>query len=102
MGYDPKVNEAREANPKINIGVIDPRPSTLHLSFGADFIIANSIEMQDWCANHFTNIFIYPIYPILEDKTKEHSKSNRIVVGYHGNKVHLNTIYPKFPLHLMH
>lgn len=94
MGYDPKVSEARQANPKIKIGVIDPRPSTLHLSFGADFIVANSIEMQDWCANYFTNIFIYPIYPILEEKTKEHIKKDSIVIGYHGNKVHLNTIYP--------
>jgi glycosyltransferase involved in cell wall biosynthesis len=94
MGYDARVAEARQSKPSLKIGVIDLRPSMLPLALGADFIVANGIEMQDWCANHFSNIYIYPIYPSLQEKAKVHTKSNRIVIGYHGNKVHLHTLFP--------
>ncbi len=94
MGYDPRVAEARQTKPSLKIGVIDPRPSMLSLALGADFIVANGIEMQDWCANHFSNIYVYPVYPRLQEKTKVHTKCDRIVIGYHGNKIHLHTVFP--------
>lgn len=94
MGYDPRVSEARKANPAAKIGVIDIRPSTLKSSIGADFVIANGIEMQDWLSDYFENIFIYPIYPQLNLSPKMHSEHRPLIIGYHGNKVHLMALMP--------
>ena len=63
MGYDPMIADARKANPAARIGVVDPRPRELSMALGADFVIVNGLEMRDWCADYFTNIYIYYIYP---------------------------------------
>lgn len=93
MGYDPRIQEARTVKKDLKIGVIDPRPGTLNLTRGADFIIANGIEMREMCATHFSNIYIYYIYPELNEHIKQHANGDKIVIGYHGNKVHLETMH---------
>jgi len=95
MGYDPRVAEARAIKPSLRIGVIDLRPSSLKKSLGADFVIANGIEMQDWLADYFENIFIYPIYPQINVPLKKHAQNHPLIVGYHGNKVHLSAMTPR-------
>ena len=94
MGYDPCIAEARAAKPSLKIGVIDLRPSSVEKSLGADFVIANGVEMQDWLSDYFENIFIYPIYPLLDAPRKTHTTTKPIVIGYHGNKIHLMSIMP--------
>ncbi|RME57121.1 hypothetical protein D6779_09370 [Candidatus Parcubacteria bacterium] len=94
MGYDPRVAEARAANPAAKIGVIDPRPSTLSAAQGADFVVANGVEMGDWLANYFENIYIYPIYPQVNVSPKTHTHHTPVILGYHGNKVHLMSMRP--------
>lgn len=94
MGYDPCVSEARAANPSIKIGVIDLRPGSLDASLGADFVVANGLEMQDWLSDYFENIFIYPIYPLIKAPKKLHAQREPLLIGYHGNKVHLAAIMP--------
>lgn len=94
MGYDPKVSEARKVNPSARIGVIDIRPSILQGALGADFVIANGIEVQDVLSEYFENIFLYPICPELNVRPKEHTDHSPLIVGYHGNKVHLTAVMP--------
>jgi len=94
MGYDPRVAEARAAKPSLKIGVIDLRPFSVEKSIGADFVIANGVEMQDWLSDYFENIFVYPIYPFLDTPCKTHTTTKPIVIGYHGNKIHLMSIMP--------
>jgi len=95
MGYDARVAEARAAKSSLKIGVIDVRPGSLDSIMGADFIIANGVEMQDWLSDYFANIFIYPIYPLLKrPPVKIHTQKKPIIVGYHGNKVHLTSAIP--------
>ena len=89
MGYDPHVSEARKIKPELKIGVIDPRPTMVNTILNADFVIANGLEMQDWLSEYFTKIFIYPIYPYLKASPKEHQEHKPLIIGYHGNKVHL-------------
>jgi len=89
MGYDAHVAEARAAKPSLKIGVIDLRPSMIENSLGADFVIVNGIEMQDWLSDYFENFFIYPIYPLLNVPLKEHSHHSPLIIAYHGNKIHL-------------
>ena len=62
MGYDADIKGARKKNLDIKIGVIDPRPSQKDQPSGADFILANGIEMKDWYLKFTHNIFIYYIY----------------------------------------
>ena len=96
MGYDPKCREAKSINPKAKVGVIDIRPAAKQETDGADFIIANGIEMYDWYTKVTGHIFLYPPYPILPYWGRQ-TKTDRdpIVLAYHGNKVHLQGMYPR-------
>lgn len=95
MGYDPRIEQAKNAKKSIKVGVIDPRPGFDLKCRGVDFILANGIEMKDGYLKFTPNIFIYYIYPPLKKKIKLHSKYKKIVLGYHGNKVHLEEIFPR-------
>lgn len=95
MGYDPEIEEARAANPTIKIGVVDPRPSFERQPIGADFILANGIEMKDWYLKYTRNIFIYYIYPQLQRNVKPHYVSKKSILGYHGNHVHVKAMHPR-------
>ncbi|MBI4680019.1 MAG: hypothetical protein HY753_02105 [Nitrospirae bacterium] len=96
MGYDPEIEKARKANPKVKIGVIDPRPPMSNQPIGADFILANGLEMKDWYSKYTENIFLYYIYPPLSTKgIKTPSDHRKVIIGYHGNKVHLTSMSPR-------
>lgn len=94
MGYDPDVEGVRRKNPRARIGIVDPRPLQLKKCLGADFLLVNGLETRDWFADHFTNIYIYYIYPEVCVEPRVHYEKDTLVIGYHGNKVHLQTMYP--------
>ncbi len=90
MGYDPKIEEARKLNPNAIIGIIDPRPGSEEKLRNADFYLANGVEMVNYFASCNPNYFIYPIYPpIKTEKRISEKETNKIRIGYHGNKAHL-------------
>jgi glycosyltransferase involved in cell wall biosynthesis len=86
----------------LRIGVVDPRPTFVHQPVGCDFILANGIEMMDWYCRFTSNIFFYPIYPQLDrlGAPKRSSSSSSIILGYHGNKIHLLEMFPRITLAL--
>ena len=89
MGYDPDSKKAKQDNPLIKVGIIDPRPS-FNINFtDVDFILANGIEMKDYFMKFNKNIFTYYIYPEIEFTKKIYQNDQKIVIGYHGNKIHL-------------
>jgi glycosyltransferase involved in cell wall biosynthesis len=94
MGYDPRVAEARAAKHTLKIGVIDLRFLDISDARGADFAIANGLEVSDWLSNYFEHIFIYPIYPQINVPFKEHVQKKPLIIGYHGNKIHLASTKP--------
>ena len=94
MGYDPQIEKARAANPSAKIGVIDVRPSHLERARTADFLLSNGPEMSSMAARYFSNIFEYPIYPLVTGKKKEGTNSRRITITYHGNKQHAVSMFP--------
>jgi glycosyltransferase involved in cell wall biosynthesis len=94
MGYDPQIEAARAANPELVVGVVDPRPNSVADMRRADFVVANGLEMEDWASAHCSNIFVYPIYPQMSAPPRQHTDSEPLVVGYHGNLVHLCTMFP--------
>lgn len=88
MGYDSDIKKAKQSNPSIKVGIIDPRPS-FNIDFtDVDFILANGIEMRDYYSKYSKNIFNYYIYPELEF-VKVKKNNQKVVIGYHGNKIHL-------------
>lgn len=88
MGYDSDIKKAKQSNPSIKVGIIDPRPS-FNIDFtDVDFILANGIEMRDYFSKYSKNIFNYYIYPELEF-VKVKKNNQKVVIGYHGNKIHL-------------
>lgn len=93
MGYDPRIDEARHINNKAIIGIIDPRPGSEQNLVKADFYLANGVEMVNYFASSNSEHFIYPIYPPLDvpfRKSLKKNISNKIVIGYHGNRAHLD------------
>ena len=96
MGYDFDIGAVREKNPKAVIGIVDIRPSKKNqVVVGADFILANGIEMQDYCYRYCDNIYRYYIYPKVKPLQKEHKKKDKIIICYHGNKIHLEAMAPR-------
>jgi len=94
MGYDARVAEARAAKPSLKIGVIDLRFMDIEDARGADFAIANGVEVTDWLSIYFENIFVYPIYPHINAPVKIHRQNKPLIIGYHGNKLHLLSTQP--------
>lgn len=94
MGYDPRVAEARAANPEAKIGVVDVRPTLLELARGTDFLVSNGPEMTALAARYFSNVFEYPIYPEAKRAVRQTTASDRLVVTYHGNRAHAVSMFP--------
>lgn len=60
----------------------------------ADFFIVGSIEERDRFYRYSQNAFIIPLVETYFDKVKEHEDHKPIVLGYHGNSVHLTQFTP--------
>lgn len=87
---------AKINHPHLKIAIIDPRGSEIekYLTY-VDYFIVDSIEMSDFFAKYKKPIFSlleYPDFPLIK---KNHCEKNKIIIGYHGNKVHLTAMYPK-------
>lgn len=92
MSPDSEVIKAKKINPRALIGIMDPkitikrRPEVER----ADFLMVTSLEQKDFFLKYNKNIFIYYMFPEIESLSKEHKNRNKIIIGYHGNKAHLN------------
>lgn len=92
----PDIKTARLENPTIKIGLIDPRGTIQpDIIRDVDFIIIDSLEMRDFFAKYQKPIFTYFEYTNLEKTVKKHSPKNKLIIGYHGNKVHLMEMVPR-------
>lgn len=82
--------------PHIKTGIIDPRGGWVdsYLKF-SDFLIVDSLEMYDFWSYSSLPIFTYVEYPDVGLNKKNHVKSDKIIIGYHGNKIHLESMYDR-------
>lgn len=86
---------AKEINPNIFIGMIDPRTSDVkRIEKNIDFFIVDSLEMKDYFLNYNKPIFIYPDIPRLPFIEKLHDSKEKTVIAYHGNRAHVYGMYP--------
>jgi len=95
---DSKVREAKKENPNILTGIIDPktgplwRQSLMKEVRAADFLLVSSIEHRDYFLKYNKNPFIYYFFPRIPKEIKAHTDKDKIIIGYHGNKIHLNSM----------
>jgi len=93
MAPDSKVREAKKLDSKIVCGIFDPKMSRswqIEEARAADFLIVSSIEQRETFLKYNKNIFIYYMFPDTAEIKKEHKVKDKIIIGYHGNKQHLD------------
>lgn len=98
MSPDAEVDIARTQNPKILVGIADPKlssPKLIEDVIKADFLMVSSLEQRDIFLKYDPNIFIFYMLPDIPEIRKEHKDGGKIILGYHGNKTHLEAFYPK-------
>ncbi|MFZ5759342.1 MAG: glycosyltransferase [Thermodesulfobacteriota bacterium] len=92
---------ARAKFPHLKIGLIDPRGEHVTRCLAAvDFLVVDSLEMKDYFARFQLPIFLYAEYPNVRRQVKVHAEKRPVVIGYHGNVVHLAGMYPHITLAL--
>ena len=94
MTYDHlEIKQIRINYPNIKIGIIDPRDNSVYESVKfCDFIIVDSIEMEDFWRKAKKLIFRYVEYPNISPMFKDHKNADKVIIGYHGNRVHLQSM----------
>jgi hypothetical protein len=93
LPHDSEVKKAKQENPNAVIGILSQKITKRKYreeAGRADFITADSIEVRDAYLPYAKNIFIYYMFPEIEERIKQHVRKDKIIIGYHGNKVHLN------------
>jgi len=93
MAPDSQVGLAKSLNPSSLVGIMDPKLTKKWQRDEAglaDFLVVSSIEQRDVFLKYNKNVFIYYMFPELKEVVKKHEPKNKIIIGYHGNKIHLN------------
>lgn len=96
MAYDDDMAAARSANPRIRIVLADPKqsaPRHLAVAREADFLMVSSVEQRDVFYRHNRNVLIHYMFPPMLAVDRVHVAKDPIVIGYHGNRVHLECMF---------
>ena len=97
VAYDHEIDEARRQNPAIRIVLADPKqrtPEAVEAARGADLLLVSSVEQRDVFLRTNRNVLVYTMFPAIAARAKDHADrpDGAIVVGYHGNRVHLEAM----------
>lgn len=94
MTYDHHlIGTVKDKYPNIKIGLIDPRGFEVADSAAqSDFLIVDSVEMEDYWSFSKKPMFRYVEYPYFSPRKKIHFDSPTIKIGYHGNLIHLDSM----------
>jgi len=89
------LKEAKNSNRHLVIGIIHPsdrRRSHINRIKVSDFAIVGSVEERDYYMNIISNVFQFPQIEGINRQPKRHTQKNTILLGYHGNKMHLDSM----------
>jgi hypothetical protein len=92
MAYDHDLDAARRGNPAIRVALADPKQSDraqLDAARRADFLIVTGVEQRDVFYRHNRNVLPFCMFPPMPPVERLHRDKAPIVIGYHGNRVHL-------------
>ncbi len=97
LAYDHDVEAARAQNPDIRIVLADPKqrtPGAIATARAADLLLVSSVEQRDVFLRTNRNLLVYTMYPAVAARERQHvdREGGRVVVAYHGNRVHLEAM----------
>lgn len=95
LGYDHELEAARRANPSIRVGLSDPKQSRqewIDAARTADFLLVSSVEQREAFLRLNRNVFVLYMFPLIEARERVHAAAEPLLVGYHGNRVHLESM----------
>lgn len=95
LAPDSKIREAKRQKPGMFCILFDPKANQAWQraeARAADMLIVSSIEQREFFLQFNKNIFIYLQFPDIPEIKKEHTKKDKIIIGYHGNKQHLDAM----------
>src|SRR5207247_2612077 len=95
MGYDDDAVRARAQNPDIRVMLADPkqsRPEWIRAAREADALLVSSVEQRDAFLRLNGNVFVYHMFPPMRAVERTHENREPLVIGYHGNRVHLEAM----------
>ncbi len=88
------IKAIRKTNPRMLIGLADPKPNNVSQVREANFCIVSSIEQREVFLPFNRNQFIYYMIPDFEVSSPVvHIDKSCYRIVYHGNKIHLNGSY---------
>ncbi len=96
MAPDSRLREAKKQNNRLLCGIFDPKVTLSWQKkevISADFLVVSSIEQREFFLKYNKNIFIYYMFPDLPEIEKVHTDKEKIIIGYHGNKQHLDAMH---------
>lgn len=96
LPYDHEIDEARRQNPAIRVVLFDPKQSRaewIDAARRADLLVVSSVEQRDAFYRLNRNILVHLMFPVLPVTPKVHREKEPIVIGYHGNRVHLECMF---------
>jgi len=95
MGYDDDAARARAQNASIRVVLADPkqsRPEWIRAAREADLLLVSSVEQRDAFYRLNRNVFVYYMFPRMHAVERRHEQKDTLVIGYHGNRVHLEAM----------
>ncbi len=95
LGYDHAMAEARAANPRLRIGLSDPKQSRqewVDAARAADFLLVSSVEQREAFLRLNRSVHVLYMFPVVPAREQAHVPRDVFVVGYHGNRVHLEAM----------
>lgn len=89
----------RQRHPNVLIGHLEPRAAQGNATDKYDFVVVNSIEAADYFAAPGQAVFIYPTFPVMQPSEGSGGRGSAaerpLRIGYHGNKIHLDAMFPR-------
>ena len=95
MGGAIEVKKAKDINSGIKCVVIDSRYGHKDSLENIDLVVSNGFENYLFNNSSAYKNFIYPTYPELSFLNNHSKKNNNLILGYHGNKIHLESMLPR-------
>jgi hypothetical protein len=85
----------KSLNPSLYCVIVEPRAKQYNEFSNYNLIITNSLESRIFFSNLQINTFVYPTYPQLNIVKKKSKKNQKLIIGYHGNRNHLEGMFPR-------
>ena len=95
MAYDHELERARAEQPGIRVALADPKLGSADLvrdAARADVLIVSSVEQRDAFLRVNRNAVVWSMFPLVDAEEREHRAKEPVVIGYHGNRVHLEAM----------